>query len=137
MFSLILVPAIAVIELKFFSFLIRVFRLDIRFNKPVEIIALVIVEIIAVISSLKLIFSFFSIYSSLIIIFWFIRLYGLLNLKKWVVYIYLSFLLFSFTNDGFFNIKNISLNIITFMGQLFILLIYWLYVYKPNKKLFK
>jgi len=135
-FGLILVPGFTGIELRFLSFLVKLFKLNFKFNKPVEVLALLISELITIFFTSKTLLTALSLYGVLIILFLFLKIFALWNTKKWALYIYLLFAILSVIKGGIFQINNIWLGLISIVSQALILLVYYLYVYEPNKKEF-
>lgn len=136
-FGLILAPGFIGIELRFFSFLVRLFRLNIKFNRPAEVLALLITELISFFIGLKALLVIPSLYAVLVILFLFVKVFALWNMKKWVLYAYPLFILLPIINGGLFQVNNIWLNIASVVSQVLVLLIYYLFVYQPNQKEFK
>ena len=139
-FGLILAPGFIALQLKIFSLLIKLLKLNLRFNKPITVLSLIIAELITAIFLIKPILFTPNFYSIVVIVLLSIKIYGLWKLKKWVIYVYLSLIILPLLNGGLFGplgIKDIKLNIVTLISQSLILLVYYLYVYKPNKKSFK
>lgn len=136
-YGLILAPVVIAIELKVLIFFIRTLKLNIKLNRPVEVISLIVSEFIAVISSLKIALTISSIYLLIIIFFLLIKIYGLWKLRKWVLYVYIILIILPLLNGDLFRVNNLQLNIVTLVSRFFVLLVYYLYVYKPNKKEFK
>lgn len=137
-FGLTLTPLFTFIELKMFTFISKFLKLDVKLKKPIEVISLIIIEIIALILSLKSLVTL-SAYSFIVIFILLIKIFGLWKLKKWVLYIYVISMLLTFSNIsngglGTFELRVIAISLPI---QLIVLLIYYLNVYKPNKKLFK
>jgi len=135
--ALILAPGFIGIELRFFSFLVKLFKLNIKFNRPTEILALLIIEFISFLIGLKALFVIPSLYAFLATSFLFAKMYAVWNMKKWVMYVYPLFILLPIINGGLFQVNNIWLNIASAVSQVLVLLIYYLFVYHPNKQLFK
>lgn len=137
-FGLILTPLFAFIELKIFIFISKFLKLDIKLKKPAEVISLIIIEIIALILSLKSLVTI-STYSFIVIFFLLIKIFGLWNLKKWVLYVYVIFTLLTFSNisNGGLGTFELRVIFISLPIQIIVLLVYYFYVYKPNKTLFK
>jgi len=139
-FGLILAPGFIALQLKIFSLLIKLLKLNLRFNKPITVLSLIIAELITAIFLIKPILFTPNFYSIVVIVLLSIKIYGLWKLKKWVIYVYLSLIILPLLNGGLFGplgIKDIKLNIVTLISQSLILLVYYLYVYKPNKESFK
>jgi hypothetical protein len=135
-FGLILAPGFTALELKFFSFLVRIFKINLKLNRPVEVLSLIIIELIAFFSSIKPVLNVHSFYSVVIFLLLLTIIYGLWKLKKWTLYVYLiSAVLaqFNFITLGF----DLRLSLVSFLSQVLILLVYYIYVYTPNKKEFK
>jgi len=139
-FVLILAPGFIALQLKIFSLLIKLLKLNLRFNKPITVLSLIIAELITAIFLIKPILFTPNFYSIVVIVLLSIKIYGLWKLKKWVIYVYLSLIILPLLNGGLFGplgIKDIKLNIVTLISESLILLVYYLYVYKPNKESFK
>src|SRR3989339_1582637 len=136
-FVLILAPGFIALQLKIFSLLIKLLKLNLRFNKPITVLSLIIAELITAIFLIKPILFTPNFYSIVVIVLLSIKIYGLWKLKKWVIYVYLSLIILPLLNGGLFGplgIKDIKLNIVTLISESLILLVYYLYVYKPNKE---
>lgn len=146
-FGLILAPGFIGIELRFFSFLVRLFKLNLKLNRPTEVLALLISLLILLPSSINVVALTPSVYGLLIIISSCIIILGLWQMKKWVLYAFLAFsflplvgLIIGSPYEGIsdlFHSNNIWLNVASAVSQVLILLIYYLFVYHPNKQLFK
>jgi len=136
-FGLILAPGFIGIELRFLSFLVRIFKLNIKLNRPIEVLALLIDELITIFISLKAFLLAPSPYAVLVVLFLSVIIFALWNMKKWVLYAYPLFILLPIINGGLFQINNIWLSIASAVGQVLVLLIYYLFVYQPNQKEFK
>jgi hypothetical protein len=133
---MILAPSIAGIELRVLFFVSRLLKLNIKFNKPIEVIALTIAEIIALGLTLWSIFNSFSFFMITAIILLLIKIFGLWNLKKWIIYIYIFGSLMPLFTE---NLRGLGLLPVLFslIGNLLVLLVYYIYVYQPNKEAFK
>ncbi len=134
-FGLLLTPIYILLQLKFFSFLIRLLKLDSKFEKPTIILALIIIEFLNIPYFFKNTNILFSIIALIIIL---LKIYGLFNLKKWVVYVYVIIAIISEFNL-YISIKefqNLSVFFTSLFSQLFTLGIYYFYVYNPNKERF-
>ncbi len=139
-FGLLLAPGFIGLQLVFFSSLVRKLKLDVKFNKPVEVLSLMISEIITILFSLKSIFTPSFYYPLIVVVLLSTMVYGLWRLKKWVVYVYLFFSIVTQLNyflSGMIKINDLKLSIASLISQILTLLIYYFYVYKPNKKRFK
>jgi len=136
-FGLILAPGFIGIELRFFSFLVRLFKIHIKLNKPQEVLALLITELISFLIGFKALLVIPFLYAFLTTSFLFAKMYALWNMKKWVMYVYPLFILLPIINGGLFQVNNIWLNIASAVSQVLVLLICYLFVYHPNKQLFK
>ena len=136
-FGLILAPGFIGIELKFLSFLVKLLKLNIKLNRPTEVLALLIIELISFFIGLKALLVIPSLYAVLVILFLFVKVFALWNMKKWVLYAYPLFILLPIINGGLFQINSIWLNIASAVSQVLVLLVYYLFVYQPNKQLFK
>lgn len=134
-FGLVLAPGFMAIELKFFSFLVKFFKLNVKLNKPAEVLSLITAIFISVLLSLKG-FRVPSYSSLMLIVFIPIIISGLWNLKKWVIYVFLIYSFLPYGNSGLFGIIDLRLIIGGLLSQFLVLLVYYLYVYKPNKELF-
>jgi flagellar biosynthesis protein FliQ len=139
-FGLLLAPGFIGLQLVFFSSLVRKLKLDVKFDKPVEVLSLIISEIITILFSLKSIFTPSFYYPLIVVVLLSTMVYGLWKLKKWVVYVYLFFSIVTQLNyflSGMIKINDLKLSIASLISQILTLLIYYFYVYKPNKKRFK
>lgn len=139
-FGLLLAPGFIGLQLVFFSSLVRKLKLDVKFDKPVEVLSLMISEVITLLFSLKSIFTPSFYYPLIVVVLLSTMVYGLWKLKKWVVYIYLFFSIVTQLNyflSGMIRISDLKLSIASLISQILTLLVYYFYVYKPNKKRFK
>lgn len=140
LFGLLLAPGFIAIQLMLFSFLIKFLKLNIKFNKPITVLALIISEVIAFLQIIKPTLTTPSYYSAIVVVFLLTKIYGLWKLKKWIIYVYPFLIILPLFNGGLFGslgINDLRLSIVTLISQCLVLLVYYLYVYKPNKKYFK
>lgn len=136
-FGLVLAPAVIALQLKIFAYLVKLFKLHVKLDRPIEILSLIISELVAVIISLQSLLVNPSFYVILVSLAVSARIYGLWKMKKWVIYVFLASNFLPLINGGLFQINNIWLNLISVVSQALILLVYYLYVYKPNQNKFK
>lgn len=138
-YCLVSLVAISLIAIEFFSikFIVSFLKLDVKYDKPKEVIALIIIEIIAVLTSVNTIQKFPFIFA-IMCLFLFIKTIGLWNLKKWILYFYLisnaiSWYVSATSTKG----KDITTLLATgVIGSVLILTFYYVRVFLPNKTKF-
>ena len=134
--GMILAPSVAGIELRILFFVSRLLKLNVKFNKPIEIIALTIAEIVALELTLLNIFNSLTLFLFITTVLLLIKIFGLWNLKKWVIYIYIFGSLVPFFTENLRSLGLLSV-LIGLVGNFLVLLVYYIYVYQPNKESFK
>jgi uncharacterized membrane protein (DUF2068 family) len=132
--------AISIIALEFFiiKFIVSLLKLDQKYSKPKQVLALIVIETIAVLTSTNLLNKTPMIFAYMCL-FLLVKVVGLWKMKKWVLYVYLFANMFSWylSVTTLTKGKDITTLIATgILGSVLILLFYYLQVYLPNKKEF-
>ncbi|MCX6732572.1 MAG: hypothetical protein NTV98_03465 [Candidatus Roizmanbacteria bacterium] len=136
MISIFAIVLIAV-EFFIFKFIVSLLKLEEKYHKPKQILTLIIVELIAVLTSIN-VMTKTPIVFALMCLFLAIKVFGLWNTKKWVLYFYVlsncvSWYISSTAAKG----KDVSTLIVAgIIGSALILGFYYVQVYLPNRKEF-